>query len=51
MPPSRRAAIYETAENAARSHPEWSRARCLREAVLAVRKLEAIIASKFETQQ
>ena len=44
---SRRLAILETAENASRAHPEWSRRRCLREAVRIVNKLEAMIDAGF----
>lgn len=50
MPPSRRLAIEETATNAAVAHPEWSRMRCLREAVRIVRKLDELVTASVDAQ-
>lgn len=47
MPHSRRLALKETAENARRAHPEWSRIKCIREAIRIVRKLDAAIEASF----
>lgn len=50
MNPSRRNAIIETAENAHSAHPDWTRWRCLREAVRIVKRLEAIIDASMSTK-
>lgn len=50
MPPNRRLAIEETATNAAVAHPEWSRMRCLREAIRIVRKLDALVIASIDAQ-
>lgn len=47
---SYRAAVIETADNAHAAHPEWSRRRCLREAIRIVQNLNTIIEGSFATK-
>ncbi len=47
---SYRDAVIETADNAQRAYPEWSRGRCLREAIRIVQKLNALIEGGFATK-
>lgn len=46
----RRHAVIETADNVQTGHPEWSRRRCLREAIRIVEKLGALIEGSFATK-